>query len=75
MNKRERRRQKRAAALGPLQELVEGSEREVAGVRLERLGCGHEVPAGLPRQTHTPGKIYRHCSVCPKPPALMEDKA
>lgn len=64
MNARERRRERRAERLGPLKELVESFVRD--GEQLERLSCGHEVPAGPPRQTQTPGKIMRHCIRCPR---------
>lgn len=69
---RERRRAIRAHRFGPLRELVEGSGRVEGGRRVERLDCGHIVPAGPPRQTQPPGKIYRHCPHCPKPPAPPE---
>lgn len=67
---REKRRAIRAHRFGPLRELVEGSGRVEGGRRVERLECGHIVPAGPPRET--PGKTYRHCPLCPKPPAPLE---
>ena len=50
--------------LGPRREVVEGSNWTIDGVKMEKLSCGHLLPAGPPRQTQTPGKIYRHCIKC-----------
>lgn len=61
-SKREKRRLKRQALLGPTRALRETLERD--GVTLERLECGHEIPAGPSRTTQTPGQVYRRCFLC-----------